>query len=381
MLLATDVTRLAQIATLLTAPLLAAVLTAGCDKSADITFAVNGTVGIQVAEGLPSAAAAAQNPQPAAAGSSKFETNPDLAGVQLLPATSTWYQDVDKLPAHPRSREIIEATTPVVASLGRRTQNDFGPDFGMPYSVGTGFEPVPVKATVPNESEPGPHPVPLDAPIESGPDKHLLFLDRPVGKLYELFDTKRDGAGFQCGSVAVWDLKKGEDQRQLGWTSADAAGLPILPLLVRFDEFKRAMEQTSPEKRHLSHALRFTLKDTGRGFVAPARHYASLVPYSLPARPPLGMRIRVKSSLDLAQFNEPTQVLLRTLQVKGAILADNGANWFISGTADKRWEEYFEALTSNVEGKKGFKEFAGKLFDDNVEVIDFKDADVITRVD
>ncbi|HJS06282.1 MAG TPA: hypothetical protein VJ809_01435, partial [Pirellulales bacterium] len=109
--------------------------------------------------------------------------------------------------------------------------------------------------------------------------------------------------------------------------------------------------------------------------------YASLVPYSLPARPPLGMRIRVKSSLDLAQFNEPTQVLLRTLQVKGAILADNGANWFISGTADKRWEEYFEALTSNVEGKKGFKEFAGKLFDDNVEVIDFKDADVITRVD
>lgn len=353
------------------------VLALGCDKSTKITFS-GATVNIDVA-GSAEPPPPPVDPPPGPAPT--LEVNADLAGVQLLPATAAWYQSVDHLPAHPRSREIILATEPVVASLGRRTQNDWGPDLGMPYAIGSGHPPVAVEALYAAESDPGPHPVPLTAPIENGSDKHLLYFDRGSGKLFELFLAERSGGGFKCGSVAVWDSRKDVDQRTLGWTSADAAGLPILPGLVRLDEFKRALAKPNLGDRHLDHALRYTLKNTGHGFIWPARHYASLVPYSLPGRPPMGMRVRVKKTLDLSQFNEPTQVLLRTLQVKGGICADNGANWFVGGTQDPGWGEYWDAITGNVDGKKGFKSFAGALFDDNVEVIDFKDSEVVTQVE
>lgn len=353
------------------------VLLAGCDKSADITFDVQGTASIDVQEADGSSHPAAR--QSAPPGKGMMEKNADLAGVKLLTDDSGWYTRVDRLPVHPQSAAIIAAQPPVVASIGPRTQNDFGADVGIPYSAGRGFPPVPVKVTAyPDESDPGPHPIPLDAPIEPGDDKHLVYLDLDTGMLYELGMAAREGAGFKCEAAAVWNLKKSYDQRPLGWTSADAAGLPILPGLIRYDEMQRALAEPDPARQHLGHALRFTVPNTGHGFIEPARHYASVVPYSLPGRPPMGMRIRVNPEMDLSPFNPPTQVLLRTLQLYGGILCDNGASWFFTGTQDERWAEYWDAITGNVNGKRGFKSFAGAEFLKNVQVLDFKD--VITEL-
>jgi hypothetical protein len=351
----------------------------GCERSADVKFNVSGTINLDVTdeEGSASEPESKTSPQPTRG---TFEVNGDLTDVRIRPEGSFWYERIDALPVHPRSREIILATEPVVASLGRRTQNDFGPDVGIPYAVGQGFPAIPITTTTyPAESDHGPFPIPLDAPIETGPDHHLIYFDRGEGNLIELGMAKRVGDRFSCEAAALFRSKLEDDQRPDGHTSADAAGLPILPGLVRVDEFKRALAQTKSTDRHLGHALRFTLKNTGHGYLYPARHLASTVPYALPDRPPMGMRIRVKSTLDLNQFNEPTQVLLRTLQLHGGILADNGANWFFSGTADPKWAEYWDAITSNAGGKKGLKSFAGALFENNLEVLDFKDADVITQ--
>jgi hypothetical protein len=156
--------------------------------------------------------------------------------------------------------------------------------------------------------------------------------------------------------------------------------LPILPLMIRFDEMERALSQSDPDKQHLGHALRFTLPKTGKGFLAPARHYASTIPYSLPGRPPLGMRCRLKKSLDLSIFSPVSAVIMRTFQLYGGILADNGASWFVSGTLDLRWDQYWDHITGNVNGKWGMKSFGGQQFLDNWEVIDFADADVVTQV-
>jgi hypothetical protein len=312
--------------------------------------------------------------------SGTFEKNADLAGVQLLTADSGWYTRVDNLPVHPQSAEIIAAQPVLVPSLGHRFKNDWGaPGEGMPYAVGKGFPPVPINVTAyPGESDLGPRPIPLDAPIEPGSDHHLIYIDSDAGYLYEMGMAAREGSGFSCEAIAAWNLHKSYDQRTLGNTSADAAGLPILPGLVRYDEMKRALSKSDPAQQHLGHALRFTLPNTGKGFVEPARHYASVIPYSLPGRPPMGMRIRVNPGLDLSPFNLPTQVLLRTLQLYGAILADNGAAFFVSGTGDDRWSEYFDAITGNVDGKRGFKSFAGAEFLTNVQVLNF--TDVITQV-
>ena len=323
-------------------------------------------------------------PPPVDPGTGVFELNADLTGIQLLPADSPWNQRIDHLPAHPRSAEIIGAVVPVVVGLPR-TQNDFGPDFGIPYSAGTGYGPVPVGYNAPaaaTESDPGPHPIPLLAPVEGGSDKHLIYYDRDNKKFHELLGARVEKGGFVCDFNAMWDITKPWDQRPLGWTSADAAGLPILPLMIRFDEFQKAMNESDPDKQHLGHALRFTLARTGRGFLTPARHFASVADYALPGRPPMGMRCRIKSSLDLSIFNPPTQILMRTLQRYGGILADNGTNWFFTGTSDARWGNYWDDITG-VTGsppKLGFKSFAGQLFLDNWEVVGFADSEVVTQV-
>ena len=321
------------------------------------------------------------DPPPPVTDPGTFEVNPNLTTIQLSPPDSPWYQRVDHLPVHPRSAEIISAVVPVVPGLPR-IQNDFGPEFGFPYSAGSGNPPVPVIAAYAAESEPGPHPIPLGAPIETGSDKHLLYLDRDSGKFHEMLSAAASANGFTCDCNAVWDVTKPWDQRPLGWTSADAAGLPILPLMVRFDEMSRALSQSDPDKQHLGHALRFTLPKTGKGFLAPARHYASTIPYSLPGRPPLGMRCRIKSSLDLSIFSPVSAVIMRTLQLYGGILADNGASWFLSGTLDLAWDAYWDALTgvTGSPGKIGVKSFSGQQFLENWEVVDFADADVVTQV-
>lgn len=346
---------------------------AGCDKSTTITY--QGTVKIDVADSTVTPPPVDPPPPPAGT----MEVNADLTGVQLLATDSGWYDRVDTLPVHPQSFAIIGAQPPVVASLGPRLQNDFGMEIGIPYSVGRGNPPVPVTVTsYPGESDLGPHPVPLNAPIEPGPDKHLIYLDLDSGKLFELGMAARDSMGFTCEAAAVWSIHKSYDQRELGWTSADAAGLPMLPGLIRFDEMERALAQSDPDKQELGHAIRYTLPNTGHGFIQPARHYASQIPYSLPNRPPMGMRFRINPAMDLSPFNRPTQVILRTLQRRGGILADNGASWFLCGTQDERWSKHWEAITGNVDGKRGLKSFAGAEFLSNMQIINF--SDVITAL-
>lgn len=306
---------------------------------------------------------------------------------------SVLYERIDHLPSHPLSRDVIRAFDPVHPTLPRRLQNDWGVDpasgkvFGIPYAVGRGWPDVPIRFHAtgwPDESDKGPLPIPPQAPIEgedTDGDRHLCYFAEDSGRLIELGRAFRSGGGYECQACAVFHAGRGDGQRTPGNTSADAAGLAITPLLVRLDEMERALAQPNPADRHLGHALRGTLPRTGKGFLHPAQHYTSNHgPYVMPTHPPMGLRARVKKSLDLAQFNPPTEVIMRTLQLFGWVLADNGSPWFITGTADLGWAKHFEAITGVVGGKLGLKQFAGALFEENWEIVAFADADVVTQV-
>ncbi len=259
--------------------------------------------------------------------------NASLHGKRVLPADNPWNQRVDTLPVDPQSDLYI-------ASMGGFTKfhPDFGGNwegkpFGIPYVVVTGAQPkVPVTFEYDDESDPGPYPIPLEAPIEGGAgddgDRHILVVDRDNWKLYELFSAERVGGGYKAGSGAFFDLNSNK-QRPDGWTSADAAGLPIFPGLVRYDEVV--------ERKEIPHALRFTVKRTQKAYVPPARHFASKS--KDPFLPPMGLRVRLKSSYDTSDFPPSAQVILKALKTYGMILADNGGNWFVSGTPDTRWND------------------------------------------
>jgi hypothetical protein len=240
------------------------------------------------------------------------------------------------MPVDPYSETLI-------ASIGRqvRLHPDFGTVYagapnGIPYVVVDGLQtPVPIRFTeYPGESDPGPYPVPPDAPIEGGPeatgDRHVIVVDRDNWKLYELFWARPvdEGRGWDAACGAVFDLNSNE-LRPSGWTSADAAGLPIFPGLVRYDEVF--------ERGEITHALRFTAQNTRRAYVSPARHAASRD--TRVNRPPMGMRVRLKASFDISTFSPPMQVILRAMKKYGMLLADNGSNWYISGAPDARWDD------------------------------------------
>ena len=205
-----------------------------------------------------------------------------------------------------------------------------------PQSSGLGrlillFFPVPIRfAAYEDESDPGPYPIPPDAPIEGGAnargDRHVLVVDSADCRLYELYRAfpQEDGS-WQADSGAIFDLRS-HMLRPAGWTSADAAGLPILPGLVRYDEV------TAGEIRH---ALRFTIPQTRRAYVWPARHFASSLMGT--EYPPMGQRFRLRASFDISGFSSEVQVILQALKTYGMIVADNGAAWYISGTPDERW--------------------------------------------
>ena len=185
-----------------------------------------------------------------------------------------------------------------------------------------------------DESDPGPYPVPPDAPIEGGPnsdgDRHVLVIDRDNWKLYELgyaFPIN-NGASWNANCGAIFDLNSNA-LRPAGWTSADAAGLPIFPGLVRYDEVF--------EQQEIKHAIRFTAQITRRAYVAPARHWASS--NKSVDRPPMGMKVRLKASFDISSFTPAMQVILRAMKKYGMILADNGSNWYFSGAPDMRWSD------------------------------------------
>jgi hypothetical protein len=258
--------------------------------------------------------------------------NADLGGVQLMPPDSPWRRDISLEPVDPNSERILARVglnTPLHPDFGGEWE---GVPIGIQYVVVGKDQPkVPVGFDYAEESDAGPYPIPPDAPIEGGPegdgDRHILVLDRDAWKLWELFDAHSDGGGWKAGSGAVWDLTQNQ-VRPAGWTSADAAGLPILPGLVRHDEVVG--------KGALDHAVRFTLSKTRKAYLSPASHWAS--EETADDLPPMGMRVRLKADYDISGFAPEVQAILQGLKTYGMILADNGSDLFISGTHDQRWD-------------------------------------------
>jgi hypothetical protein len=264
----------------------------------------------------------------------KLGANASFGGKRLLPDDNPWNQDVSKEPVDPNSDNLIKSI-----GLTKPLHPDFGTTYrgapnGIPYVIVAGDQKkVPVKFRYADESDPGPYPIPADAPIEGGPnskgDRHILVVDRDNWKLYETFSSYSNGSGgWTAGSGAIFDLKSNK-LRPAGWTSADAAGLPILPGLVRYDEVV--------EQKKIEHALRFTIVKSRRGYVHPATHFAS--PHKEENLPPMGMRVRLKADFDMSGFPPEAQVILRALKKYGMIVADNGGDWFISGAPDPRWND------------------------------------------
>lgn len=266
-------------------------------------------------------------------GSAMAQTAPALAGCSVFPANNVWNTRVDTLPVDVNSSAYIAtigATKGVHPDFGSGTW-DGGP-IGIPYVVVAGSQPkVPVRFDYADESDAGPYPIPPDAPIEGGSassgDRHVLVLDRDSCTLYETYSSypQADGS-WRAGSGAIFDLRL-HTLRPSGWTSADAAGLPILPGLVRYDEVAAG---------EIRHALRFTVPQTRRDLLWPARHYASSLTGS--SYPPMGQRFRLKASVDIARFSADVQIILRALKTYGMFLADNGSAWYLSGAPDSRWD-------------------------------------------
>ncbi|OLD02017.1 MAG: hypothetical protein AUI99_06290 [Gemmatimonadetes bacterium 13_1_40CM_3_69_22] len=268
-------------------------------------------------------------------GAPDLGANASLSGRRPFPDDNPWNTAVDRAPVDPNSDALI-------ASIGltKGLHPDFGANylggpFGIPYVVVAGSTPsVTVTFSYAAESDPGPYPIPPDAPIEGGSassgDRHVLVIDRDDWKLYELFSAfpVPSSSGWTAGSGAIFDLSS-DALRPAGWTSADAAGLPIFPGLVRYDEVV--------ERGEIRHALRFTVVHSRRAYVNPARHWASSDTSA--SRPPMGMRVRLKQSYDTSGFPPSARVILRALQTYGMIVADNGGDWFISGAPDARWND------------------------------------------
>ncbi len=258
---------------------------------------------------------------------------PTIAGCSVFPDDNWWNRDISGEAVDPLSSAYVASidSDPLVEhdAAGRAVLHaDFGsqPDSGMPYVVVPSNQTlVPITFTEYGaESDPGPYPVPLDAPVVAGSDRHLLVLQSGTCRLYELYHAQRNDAGWNAGAGAVFNLASNA-LRPATWRSADEAGLPVLPGLVRYDEV---------ETGEISHALRFTIGTSGRGFVLPARRYGTS---SDPNVPPMGARLRLKAAYDLSSYGGQALVILTALKRYGMFIADTGRSWRISGVTDSRW--------------------------------------------
>lgn len=251
----------------------------------------------------------------------------------MFPADSHWHADVRGLPVRAGSAALVDTVgrgASLKADFGSGTW-DGGP-IGIPYVVVPAGQPkVRVTFADADESDPGPYPVPAGAPIEGGPgadgDRHVLVVDAGACRLYELYDAHPVGGAWRAGSGATWDLRA-HGLRPAGWTSADAAGLPILPGLVRYDEVAAG---------RVDHAIRITVPVSRTAYVWPARHQAGST--ASPAAPAMGQRFRLRASVDEATFPASVRPIVRALKTYGAIVADNGSAWFMSGVPDPRWDD------------------------------------------
>jgi hypothetical protein len=292
------------------------------------------------------ALAAARPPMPKITRPVLFDTaeaDAILAALQVFPPDNPWNQDISGKPVHPDSAKII-------ASIGA--------DKGLGYNLDMGFvivppdqKRVPVKLLeYASESDPGPYPVPDGAPIENWPlqrnedtkalpkegqtledlqrhgtgDRHIIVVDPVNGKLYEFWQGRKTDAGWEASNEATFDLKTGA-LRPERWTSSDAAGLPIFPAVVRYDECERGM---------VEHAMRFTVRRTRRGYVLPATHWAS--PHFDTAYPRMGERFRLRKDFDVSSFPKHAQAVLKGLKKYGMFVADNGSDWLMSIAPDRR---------------------------------------------
>jgi hypothetical protein len=268
------------------------------------------------------------------AGPSPGRSLPGAASCPVFPRTSQWNMRVDRLPVHPRSAEIVRSI-----GAGDHMHADFGSGLweggpiGIPYTtVARSQRRVSVRFDYADESDRGPYPIPPGVPIEGGRgsdgDRHVIVVDRARCRLFELFAAYPEDGGrrWRAGSGAIWNLRSNR-LRPRGWTSADAAGLPILPGLARYDEVRRGA---------IDHALRFTASRTRRAFVYPARHFASSL--NDPALPAMGQRVRLKRRYDISGFPRQSRVVLRALKRYGMILADNGSSWYVSGAPNRGWD-------------------------------------------
>jgi hypothetical protein len=276
----------------------------------------------------PATAALAAGALAAAALAAAAPPGPRLGGCPVFPASNAWNRDVSRAPVDPRSDAYVRA----IDSHGNHFLHaDFGGGgaYGIPYRVVPRTQPrVPIRFTAyGDESDPGPYPIPLNAPVEGGSDRHVLVAQRGTCKLFEMFNAQRSGNGWAADSGAVFDLRSNR-LRRAGYTSADAAGLPILPGLARYDEVRAGV---------IRHALRFTVNETQRAYVAPARHFASSD--ANPDLPPMGLRLRLKASYPLGRFHGQALVILRALKRYGMFVSDNGTGWFITGGSDRRWND------------------------------------------
>jgi hypothetical protein len=265
----------------------------------------------------------------ATAGSGTLGPGTRVAGCPVLPATDAFNRDISTAPVDPHSDAYVRSI-----GLDARLHPDFASKtYGIPFEVvAKSQKRVPIHFTdYGDESDKGPYPIPASVPVEGGSDRHVIVLQRGTCMLYELFGARRlspPAHGWNAASGAKFDLRSGKP-RPKGWTSADAAGLPIFPGLARADEVVGA--------KVITHALRVTVPRTQKAYVSPARHLASND--TDPDLPPMGLRLRLKASYDLKPFHGQALVILKALKRYGMIVADNGSSWYITGAPDRRWSD------------------------------------------
>jgi hypothetical protein len=270
-----------------------------------------------------------------------------LGDVEIFTANNDWNRDISALPVHKMSSTWVRSI-----GLSDHLHPDFGPmwrgsPIGIPYVLVDSDQPkVKVNFEYDDESDPGPYPIPKNAPIEGGhdasyeSDRHIIMIDPKKKLLYELFQAIPDPVfGWRAGSGAIFDLSS-DKLRPDGWTSSDAAGLPVFPGLVRYDEVAEG---------EIRHAIRFTVERTQRAYIHPARHFASR--HTTPTLPPMGLRVRLRADYDLSKFPPSAKVVLTALKKYGMLLADNCSNWFISGVPDSRWQNDDLATLKRVKGR------------------------------
>jgi hypothetical protein len=254
---------------------------------------------------------------------------PHEGACPIFPANNPLNQEIAHAPVNPNSANYIRS---IGADVDLHADFGSNPSYGIPYTVvGSRQSKVPITFTeYGEESNPGPYPIPPNAPVEGAGeegDRHVLVLQEGTCKLYELYAAHRAGSGWDAGSGAVFNLHSNK-LRPEGWTSADAAGLPIFPLLARYPEVHAGQ---------IDHALRVTVPETQRGYIHPATHFAS--ESSDPNLPPMGLRLRLKANFSLAGFHGQALVVLRALKRYGLIVADNGSPWYITGAPNPHWRE------------------------------------------